>query len=122
MSVTTVGGFGHSDNCKPAVITNIGARGTNFAGTFTGRSAYYAFDFVTSIYTDKDDTLYVIFQAGDTNIQVVRETNNKVKFQLNSSYPVGYLTYDSATGDLTITSAERVWFQGTLSGMYVAVG
>ena len=62
--VKLVGGFGHSDNSnKPDVITNIGAKGTNFSGTFSGRSAYYAFDFVASVYTDKDDVLYIIWCA-----------------------------------------------------------
>lgn len=120
-NVTTVGGFGHSNKGETTVITNIGAKGTNFAGTFIGRSAYYAFDFVTSIYTDKDDTLYVSFQCGDTNIEIVQEEKNRIKFQLNKSYPVGYLVYDSASGDLNIISADTVWFQGTVSGMYVDV-
>lgn len=120
--VKLVGGFGHSTNSdKPDVITNIGPRGTSFSGTFTGRSAYYAFDFVASVYTDKDDVLYIIYQAGDTIIEIIRQSGQSFKFQLNNSYPVGTISYDSSSGDLTIVGSE-VWFQGTLSGMYVQGG
>ena len=120
--VNLVGGFGHSTNSdSPNVITNIGAKGTSFSGTFTGRSAYYAFDFVASVYTDKDDVLYIIFQAGDTGVEIVRETPQCFRFQLNTSYPVGKITYDSASGDLTILGSS-VWFQGTITGMYVQGG
>ena len=121
--VNLVGGFGHStNNNSPNVITNIGAKGTSFSGTFTGRSAYYAFDFVASVYTDKDDVLYIIFQAGDTSVEIVRETPQCFRFQLNTSYPVGTISYDSSSGDLTILGAPSVWFQGTISGMYVQGG
>lgn len=120
--VKLVGGFGHSTNSdQPNVITNIGPKGTSFSGTFTGRSAYYAFDFVASVYTDKDDALYIIYQGGDTSIEILRETSQSFKFQLNNSYPVGTISYDSSTGDLTILGSS-VWFQGTVSGMYVQGG
>ncbi|NEO97634.1 MAG: hypothetical protein F6K58_02780 [Symploca sp. SIO2E9] len=120
--VKLVGGFGHSTNSnKPDVITNIGPRGTSFSGTFTGRSAYYAFDFVASVYTDKDDVLYIIYQAGDTMIEIIRQSGQSFKFQLNNSYPVGTISYDSSSGDLTILGSD-VWFQGTISGMYVQGG
>lgn len=120
--VTTVGGFGHSsDSNNPAVITNIGPRGTSFSGTFTGRSAYYAFDFIASVYTDKDDVLYIIYQAGDTPIAIIRESPQSFKFQLNSANPVGTMSYDSSSGNLTI-AGSTVWFQGTISGLYVQGG
>ena len=120
--VKLVGGFGHSDNSnKPDVITNIGAKGTNFSGTFSGSSAYYAFDFVASVYTDQDDALYIIYQGGDTSIQIIRETSQSFKFQLNNSYPVGTISYNSSSGELTILGST-LWFQGTISGMYVEGG
>ena len=120
--VKLVGGFGHSSNSDhPNVITNIGSKGTNFSGTFTGRSAYYAFDFVASVYTDKDDALYITYQEGETNIEIIRESGQSYKFQLNNSYPVGTISYDSSSGDLTI-AGSTVWFQGTISGMYVQGG
>ena len=121
--VNLVGGFGHSTNSEqPNVITNIGPKGTSFSGTFIGRSAYYAFDFVASVYTDKDDALYIIYQGGDTSIEIIRETSQSFKFQLNNSYAVGTISYDSSSGDLTILGAPSVWFQGTISGMYVQGG
>jgi hypothetical protein len=117
--VKLVGGFGHSDNSnRPDVITNIGTRGTNFSGTFSGRSAFYAFDFIASVYTDKDDVLYIIYQGGDTSIEIIRETSQSFKFQLHNSYPIGTISYNSSSGELTIL-ASRVWFEGTISGMYV---
>ena len=120
--VKLVGGFGHSTNSdQPNVITNIGPKGTSFSGTFTGRSAYYAFDFIASVYTDKDDALYIIYQGGDTSIEVLRETSQSFKFQLNNSNPVGTISYDSSSGELTILGST-VWFQGTISGMYVQGG
>ena len=120
--VKLVGGFGHSSNSdNPNVITNIGPKGTNFSGTFTGRSAYYAFDFVASVYTDKDDALYITYQEGETNIEIIRESGQSYKFQLNNSYPVGTISYDSSSGDLII-AGSTVWFQGTISGMYVQGG
>ena len=121
--VNLVGGFGHSpSSSSPAVITNIGPKGTSFSGTFTGRSAYYAFDFVASVYTDKDDALYIIYQGGDTSIEIIRESSQSFKFQLNNSYPVGTISYNSSSGDLTIVGADGVWFQGTISGMFVQGG
>ena len=121
--VNLVGGFGHSsDSKKPDVITNIGQKGTSFSGTFTGRSAYYAFDFVASVYTDKDDVLYMIYQAGDTSIDIIRESSQSFEFRLkNGHYSVGTISYDSSSGDLTI-AGSNVWFQGTISGMYVQGG
>lgn len=120
--VKLVGGFGHSsDSNSPDVITNIGQKGTSFSGTFTGRSAYYGFDFIASVYTDKDDALYIIYQTGDTSIEIIRESSQSFKFQLNNAYPVGTISYDSSSGDLTIVGSQ-VWFQGTVSGMYVQGG
>lgn len=120
--VNLVGGFGHStNNNSPNVITNIGAKGTSFSGTFTGRSAYNAFDFIASVYTDKDDALYILYQGGDTSVEIIRETSQSFKFQLNSAYAVGTISYDSSSGDLTILGSS-VWFQGTITGMYVQGG
>jgi|GEM_PF-6534110 len=120
--VNLVGGFGHSTNSEtPAVITNIGAKGTNFSGTFTGRSAYYGFDFVVSVYTDKDDTLHMIYQVGQGDIKLERKSGQSFSFVLANSYPVGVVSYDSSSGDLTIAGGT-VWFQGTVSGMYVQGG
>ncbi|NEP13407.1 MAG: hypothetical protein F6K14_25015 [Symploca sp. SIO2C1] len=122
--VKLVGGFGHSYNQDdPNIITNIGPKGTSFSGTFTGRSGYFGFDFIASVYTDKDDVLYIVYQAGDDSMQIIRESPQSFEFKLKQGYPIGTISYDSSSGNLTIrASGSLAWFQGTISGMYVYGG
>ena len=58
-NLSLVGAWSHS-NGEGVELGNIGPKGNRFSGTFIGRTAYYANDFITNIYTDKDGALYVI--------------------------------------------------------------
>jgi len=117
--VTIVGGFGHS-NGEPDIIENVGKHGSRFSGTFTGRTALAGIDFMTSVYIDKESRLYLIFQAGERNVEVIRENESSYKLQLNSANPMGSISYDSKSGTLSIVAAKAGhWFQGTLVGMHV---
>lgn len=116
---TTVAVFAHSNN-NDVVVANIGKRGTRFAGTFIGRTDLYAWDFIMSVYTDKDAKLYVLFVAGDESIPTVQVTPHSVGFGQGAS--LGSLTYDPESGNLIINSHPAAWLQGALMGIFTKGG
>lgn len=104
-----------------AVVANIGSSGNVFAGTFIGRTAYYDWDFVTSIYTDKDGTLYVVFVGGDSEMYVKRNDPQSWTILINGSNPMGTFRYDRSTGNFYINNlSSGGWFEGTVMGTFAA--
>jgi hypothetical protein len=113
-------GFAKAIN-EEVVVANIGSSGNVFAGTFIGRTAYYAWDFVTTIYTDKDGALYVGFVGGDFEGQVKRNDPQRWTISLDDSEPVGTFRYDPSTGDFRISNlSPDGWVEGTVMGTYAA--
>lgn len=115
---TSVCGSGTS-NGTDVVIANIGPSGNVFTGTFIGRSSVYAWDFITSMYTDKEGVLYVAFIAGDVNLDVHRTSPHS--WALNFTNYLATFTYDPKTGNFNINAPAGHWVQGALMGTYTAV-
>jgi hypothetical protein len=112
-------GFAKAIN-EEVVVANIGSSGNVFAGTFIGRTFYYAWDFVTTIYTDKDGALYVGFVGGDFEAQLKRNDPQSWTVSVNDINPVGIFRYDPSTGNFCISNLSPGWVEGTVMGTYAA--
>jgi hypothetical protein len=121
-SITFRGGKAHSSGGdKYVVIMNIGKKGNVFAGTFIGRSAYYAWDFIMGVYTDKESRLSIVPISSETPLLVNCTNLQNCKITTSSNTEIGNIKYNPDTGDLSISGTGKIWFQGELMGSYMEI-
>jgi len=119
---TLAAGKAHSPSgSKDVVVMNIGKKGNVFAGTFIGRTAYYAWDFIVGVYTDKDGRLSIVPIGGEITVTAdcVNLQHCKIK---SGNLPLGEMKYDPETGNFSIAGVgDGTWFQGELMGSYMSI-
>jgi hypothetical protein len=119
---TSVAGKAHSGGGnKYVVVMNIGKKGNVFAGTFIGRTAYYAWDFIVGVYTDKESRLSIVPIGGQITVNADCQSLHHCKIK-SGNLPLGEMKYDPETGNFSITGVgDGTWFQGELMGSYMQI-
>lgn len=113
------GGYAHSSGDKYVVVMNIGLAGQVFAGTFIGRTSYYGWDFMVSVYTDAEARLSVVPVIGGEIIVNAENTDLQNCDIKSGTLPLGKMKYDPKTGNFSISNYGGSWFQGHLMGSYI---